>query len=161
MLKNTLLTWCLLPCLTQAQIAESDSLFIELKALDSLMFHAAFEGEDLSALEGLFSEDFEFYHDRDGLILRDQFLKTIPINWQIWKDNRLKIRRVLVPGSLQVYPLADYGAIQMGVHRFYITEGDAPERPGDEAKYTHIWEYKNGKWKIKRELSYDHRLMEE
>jgi hypothetical protein len=27
--------------------------------------------------------------------------------------------RELVPGTLQVYPVKDYGAIEMGVHRFH------------------------------------------
>jgi hypothetical protein len=52
-----------------------------------------------------------------------------------------------------VFPLADYGAVEIGVHRFH--------HPGDatnvgEAKFVHIWHNKEGKWMVTRVISYDH-----
>jgi hypothetical protein len=43
----------------------------------------------------------------------------------------------------------------MGVHRFF-TPIDAKE-PAGEAKFIHLWRYKQGEWKITRVISYDHR----
>ena len=64
-----------------------------------------------------------------------------------------KVQRKLVAGSLEVYPLKGYGAVEIGVHRFY--------HPGDpsnigEAKFVHLWQYKDGTWKVARVISYDH-----
>ena len=56
-------------------------------------------------------------------------------------------------GSLEVYPLKGYGAVEIGVHRFYH-----PGAPGDggEAKVITLWQYKDGAWKVSRVISYDH-----
>jgi predicted alpha/beta superfamily hydrolase len=50
----------------------------------------------------------------------------------------------------------NYGAIQMGEHRFYITEPGQPERLSGIARFTHLWKFANNEWKITRALSYDH-----
>ena len=66
-------------------------------------------------------------------------------------------RRELVPGTLEVFPLANFGAIQTGIHRFYILEPGQPERSGDIAKFIHVWKKSDDKWKLARVLSYDHK----
>ena len=59
-----------------------------------------------------------------------------------------------MPGSLRAYPLNGYGAVQLGVHRFF-SPIDASE-PVGLAKFIHIWRNQDGKWKITRVISYDH-----
>ena len=66
-------------------------------------------------------------------------------------------RRELVEGTLEVYPLDGYGAIQTGVHRFY-REGGA--RPVEVSRFTHIWKKDDAGWKLQRAMSYDHKLTE-
>ena len=67
-----------------------------------------------------------------------------------------RARRVLVRNSLEVYPLNNYGAVQMGVHRFYpLVKG----KPNEVAKFTHLWKKESGEWKLARVLSYDHKNM--
>jgi hypothetical protein len=129
---------------TGAKIDETSSgaLYDELARLDSLLFDAFFVKCDAEKTNSFFTDDLEFYHDLTGLksgqTARDAF-KFCP------RDNGGT--RVLVPGSLRVYPIKDYGAIQMGVHRFGQTE----------AKFVHLWRKKDGQWKITRVLSFDHR----
>ncbi|MCH5716729.1 hypothetical protein [Niabella hibiscisoli] len=48
-----------------------------------------------------------------------------------------------------------YGAIQEGVHLFYIKESNT-WKPTGTAAFTHFWLIDNGHWKLKRVLSYDH-----
>lgn len=64
------------------------------------------------------------------------------------------MRRLLVEGSLKVYPIQGFGAVQTGVHRF-VEEGASTSTI---AKFVHLWQNKNGKWILTRVLSFDHRL---
>jgi hypothetical protein len=77
-------------------------------------------------------------------------------------SNTYKARRELIKGSLQVFPLYDngvlYGAIQTGEHQFFEKNLDQPEKIGSLAKFTHLWILENNVWKLKRILSYDHKI---
>src|SRR5712664_2941537 len=67
-----------------------------------------------------------------------------------------KVTRELVPGTLQVHYMKGYGAVEMGVHRFHDPGHEDTEGLG-EGKFIHLWQYKDGAWKITRVISYDHR----
>src|SRR5882724_120287 len=66
-----------------------------------------------------------------------------------------KVTREIVPGTLQVHRLEGYGAMEVGVHRFHHPGHDDTE-PVGEGKFIHLWQYKDGAWKITRIISYDH-----
>ena len=55
-------------------------------------------------------------------------------------------------GSLQVYPIKGYGAVQTGVHRF--VERGVPTMT--VAKFVHLWRKTDDGWKLSRVLSFDH-----
>ena len=59
-----------------------------------------------------------------------------------------------VPGSIEVYPVKDYGAIQTGLHNFSHVENGKPQAA--TFKFLHIWRKRNGAWKITRLITYDH-----
>lgn len=119
-----------------------------ISALDTQLFDA-YNNCDLDKLGSMVVGDLEFYHDKTGLAVGKQpFLVAI-------KNNICgKVTRELVKGSLEVYPLKGYGAVEIGVHRFH--------HPGvqndvlGEAKFIHLWQYKDGAWKVSRVISYDH-----
>lgn len=50
------------------------------------------------------------------------------------------------------------GAIEMGVHHFHQPKVDARNSVG-EAKFIHLWQNKDGVWKITRVISYDHQSL--
>ena len=54
----------------------------------------------------MFTDDMEFYHDKGGLTNREQTREGFAKMF----GNSPDIRRELVPGSLQVYPIKDFGA---------------------------------------------------
>jgi hypothetical protein len=116
-------------------------------ALDKKLFDA-YNTCDLPTMGALVTDDLEFYHDKTGLAVGKQvFLDAI-------KNNICgKVTRQLVPGTLEVYPLHGYGAVEIGVHRFYH-----PNEPNNigEAKFVQLWQYKDGAWKVSRVISYDH-----
>lgn len=128
--------------------AQSGSLFETVRALDSKLFQA-YNHCDLTTLGAMVSADLEFYHDQTGLSVgRDLFIAAI-------KQNICgKVERTLVPGSLEVYPLKGYGAVEIGVHRFRHP-GHPEDTPG-EAKFITLWRNQNGSWTLTRAISYDH-----
>jgi hypothetical protein len=69
-----------------------------------------------------------------------------------------KVTRELVAGTLQVFPMKGYGAVEIGVHRFHHPGHDGTE-PLGEARFIHLWQYKDGAWKIARVISYDHHAL--
>lgn len=127
--------------------APSGALFAELAKMDQELFEAAFVTCDTAKFRALFTEDAEFYHDRTGAAVGEaaRTMKSCP------RDQG--VTRTLVADSLEVYPMADYGAIQIGRHVF-TRKGE----PGSEvAKFVHLWKRENGAWRLARVLSFDHR----
>lgn len=120
-----------------------------ISALDTQLFDA-YNNCDIDKLGSLVTDDLEFYHDKTGLAVGKQpFLVAI-------KNNICgKVRRELVKGSLEVYPLKGYGAVEIGVHRFYHPGTQDHDVVG-EAKFVQLWQYKDGAWKVSRVISYDH-----
>jgi ketosteroid isomerase-like protein len=120
--------------------------------LDASVFDA-FNRCEVDKFATFFTDDVEFYHDRDGLSVGKADLAE-----SVKKNICGKVTRELVPGTLQVYPLPGYGALQTGVHRFHHPGHDDTE-PVGEGKFLHVWQCKNGQWKITRVISYDHHAL--
>jgi hypothetical protein len=145
------------PLLSQANI--SSDLYKAIKSNDSLLFDIGFNTCNIQQFENLVSADFEFYHDEAG-ITRSKEIFIAGVKDGLCKLN-YKPRRQLVENSMQVYPLKKndvlYGVIQTGEHRFYAIEKDKPEYLTSTAKFSNLWLLENGKWKLTRSLSYDHK----
>ncbi|HMH13885.1 MAG TPA: nuclear transport factor 2 family protein [Edaphobacter sp.] len=122
-----------------------------ITALDTQLFDA-YNTCDIDKLGSMVSDDLEFYHDKTGLAVgKKNFTDAI-------KNNICgKVTRELVKGSLEVYPLKGYGAVEIGVHRFHHPGAQDYGVVG-EAKFVHLWQYKDGAWKVTRVISYDHEL---
>lgn len=118
--------------------------------LDRQLFDA-YNHCDLKAFDGLLASDVEFYHDQGGVTLGHEKLTESIKNNICTGDTQ----RVLVPGTLKIYYMKGYGAIEMGVHRFLHPKTEATNGTG-EASFVHLWQYKDGAWKLTRALSYDH-----
>jgi hypothetical protein len=132
-------------------------LFTELAVKDAELFDAIFNKCNIERLGELITEDFEFYHDKSGQVAKSgkEFVDSIRgMCERQTKGTDYRARRVLQRNSLEVYPLNNYGAVQMGIHRFYpLIKGKSNE----VAKFTHLWKKENGEWKLARVVSYNHR----
>lgn len=154
-----LITLCLftrLMCFGQAD--EKSPLFIALQKKDSILFEQGFNNCNMEAIANLLDSTFEFYHDQNGV--QDKQLFFQGFKESICENPKGKPIRKLVKGSLVVYPLKNegqvYGAIQMGMHDFYIRDSGNNLRFTESAKFIATWLLENGDWKLKRELSYNH-----
>ena len=151
----------------RGQEAVHTELYHVLKEKDSILFDAAFNRCDTDTMAGLFTKDFEFYHDKVGATIgRKSFLApTIASCASRDPQAPQSSKRILVDDSLEVYPLYNngvlYGAIQHGIHRFEFLNNQGEYQRGDTARFTHLWILKDNDWKIKRELSYDHQAYAE
>jgi ketosteroid isomerase-like protein len=130
----------------------SNELFLRIASLDGALFDA-YNRCDLEMFGTFFIDDVEFYHDQGGVTLGRQNLTE-----SVKKNICGKVRRELVPGRLEVYPMQGYGAVAIGVHRFHAAKMKQSE-PTGEAKFVHLWQNKDGAWKITRVISYDHRAL--
>jgi hypothetical protein len=70
-----------------------------------------------------------------------------------------KVRRDPVPGTFEVYPLKGYGAVSSGLHRFCDSRKHQTCVEGNSgvAKFVTLWRQQNGKWRMSRVISYDHK----
>jgi len=147
-----------------AQVAgpkPTQALTEQVAAQDRALFAAVFDTCDTKALAGMLAADFEMYHDKGGQVARSaaDFVKSIEGMCARQKTGEdYRARRELVPGTLKVYPLNNYGAVQVGEHRFYKLEPGKPEKLVEVALFTHLWKQEAAGWKLARVLSYDHRL---
>lgn len=141
------------------ELSANRQMFEELAEKDKTLFDSVFQTCDLNKLGELLTEDFEFYHDKGGQTAKSgkQFVNSIKEACDRRKDGKdYRLKRELVANSLNIYPLNNYGAIQMGVHRFYILNQDKVEL-AETAQFTHLWKKENGVWRLARVLSYDHK----
>lgn len=141
------------------QITPNTELYRTILSKDSLLFNVGFNTCDIGQFEHLLSENFEFFHDKDSISNKTIFIHNLR-NGLCISPKTYQSRRELVKESTEIYPLHKgnelYGAIQVGVHKFYETIAGNTERFAGSAKFTHVWLLENGQWNLFRSLSYDH-----
>ena len=136
---------------TAAFKPKDPALFKTIAHMDSVMFNA-FNNRNMDVLKTLFSADVEFYNDGKGVTGYDATMAGFKGIFE--NKQAADLRRDLLPESLEVYPMPGFGAIEMGTHRFTHTENGQPVI--GVMKFVHIWQYKNGQWKVTRVVSVGH-----
>ncbi len=124
-------------------------LYRAIEAADAKLF-GAYNDCDLKTFGGMLGKDIEFFHDKGGVSTgRAAIVRSV-------RQNICgKLTRQLVPGSLKVYPMDRYGALELGVHRFIPAGGDAAG-PAGEGRFIHLWKKVGSRWLLERVISYDH-----
>ncbi|WP_226789293.1 nuclear transport factor 2 family protein [Polaribacter reichenbachii] len=137
---------------TSAQIEEipeykivNTKLYSEIVKMDSIYF-TAYNKCDIKTQASIYNENIEFFHDKGGLATdKKQLLKSIEEN--ICN----KVTRTLIKGSLEVYPIHNYGAIEIGYHKFYNEE--EPNAKSVPSKFIVTWKKENENWTITKVIS--------
>ncbi|WP_271784418.1 nuclear transport factor 2 family protein [Aquimarina algiphila] len=113
------------------------NLFNEILAMDKEFFDA-YNTCDLKKQADIYSDDIEFFHDKGGLMTSKQDIIDGT------KRNICgKVTRTLLKESVEVYPIHDYGAVQIGFHKYYNNQ--EPDAESIPMKFILIWNNQNGK----------------
>jgi len=124
---------------------ESQELYNSIVHMDSVYFNA-YNTCDMDKQAAIYADSIEFYHDKGGLQTSKQALLAA-----IKQNICGKVTRVLVKGSIEVYPIAGFGAVEIGLHRFINhQESESPSKPD---KFIIIWRNRNNRWQITRVIS--------
>ncbi len=154
-MRSKLITIFTLIICVESFAQRSGELYNTISKLDSTFFKALNEC-DLKKYESFLAFDYEFYHDKQGLTV-SKASEMESMNLFCGKQReRQQIKRVLVRESLEVYPIANYGAIENGEHIFHLVIDENTSKPISKAKFTSIWRFDNNEWKLARTMSYNH-----
>lgn len=130
---------------------DAGPLFDDLARMDSVLFEASFVLCDAAKANAIFTEDVEFYHDKDGFSSGDQVREnTRRLTASCPREHG--VTRTVVPDSLRVYTIEGYGATQVGVHRF----DERGAATSTLARFVHVWRLQDKRWRLARIFSLDH-----
>lgn len=149
----------LLAAAAAAVIPTGPALEDTLAKRDAEFFELFFQGCDPARLRTMVTDDFEFFHDKDGLVATsgDGFIADYAKSCEAKKKpDAWNSRRELVAGTMKVWPAGSYGAFEQGEHVFHEREGAGPYKLVGKAAFTQVWKLEDGTWKLARVFSYAH-----
>jgi Domain of unknown function (DUF4440) len=128
---------------------DDEKLHHTITTLDSIFFYNYNTCDvNLKQYADFYTEDIEFYHDKGGVMtVKEDIVEGTK------KHVCGKVSRELMPGSIEVYPIKDYGAIEMGLHKFHNKNEDETKNPSRFGKFVIVWQLKNESWKIAKVIS--------
>ena len=155
-----MLTLALLAALALApvEVPRPPVLAQAIAARDAALFDVMFVQCDPAALEGLVTDDMEFYHDKGGMMGHDAFIADYAKNCAAKRaPDAWRSRRELVAATLKVYAIPGFGAVEEGTHLFHERKGEGPERLAGKARFSILWKLDaDGQWRMARTFSIDH-----
>jgi ketosteroid isomerase-like protein len=125
---------------------DDPELYNTIVQMDS-MFFDAYNNCDLDKQAEIYSDSIEFFHDQGGLMTSKQELLD-----GTEKNICGKVSRELVQGSIEVYPIKGYGAIEIGFHKFHNNQEEAGT-PSKIGRFVIVWKAKNDTWEITKVMS--------
>jgi len=100
----------------------------------------------------LMEPGLEFYQDNDVTTYsRDQLEPSF--HDRCGPSNVSKLRRELIAGSMEIYVLKDYGALQIARLNFFIMEDGKKGKLAASPKMVAIWRNDHGHWAVTRIIS--------
>jgi ketosteroid isomerase-like protein len=141
--------------------AQTPEMTAAIRQADADLFAAVFDRCDTDAIAAVLTDDFRFVHDKDGASSRAKFLADLKGHCERVKTGvDFPARRELVDGSLEVWPIGHYGALEIGTHRFYARLPGKPETLTETGNFMILWKQEGGKWRMAESISYGHKLGE-
>lgn len=146
--------------LSISAFAQPNSQLPDLNGIRKAIYHndslfwQAYNQCDVDGMAAFLTDDVEFYHDKGGpLYTLAKFKENLRTGLCGKTDSR--IRRDVVPGTVNIFPMDNYGGLITGEHIFYVSDGKKETLDG-YGKFTQLWKFENNVWKMSRILSYDH-----
>jgi len=128
-------------------IPDNLALYKTIVEMDSVFFDAYNNCNlQLEKYASMYSDNIEFYHDRGGLSsVKKDIIESTRVNVCG------KVTRELQKGSIEVYAIPGFGAVEFGFHCFHNKL--EPNSPSHMARFMIIWEQKDNQWKLSRVVS--------
>lgn len=120
-------------------------IYNTISLMDSIFFDA-YNNCNMEKQKELYADNIEFFHDKSGLSTsKTEILEAT-------KNNICgKVTRTLIPGSIEVYPINNYGAVEIGHHKFFNNQ--EPGALSSPSKFIIIWQFEKEEWKITKVIS--------
>lgn len=117
----------------------------EIVKMDSIFFNA-YNNCNIKKQAKIYNDSLEFFHDKGGLSTsKTEVLKATE------KNICNKVIRKLVKNSIEVYPINNYGAVEIGYHSFINKqENNTTSIP---SKFIIVWKKENKQWTITKVIS--------
>jgi hypothetical protein len=136
-----------------------DEIAAEVLRAESALYRAVFDDCDADQLSAIVAPELEFFHDKGGQVARSgpEFVSAIRgscLNQRAGKET--KTRRELIPGSMVVHRMGNYGALAVGMHRFFHLPPGAAEIPTEQARFANLWRFDKESWLLARVFSFEH-----
>jgi ketosteroid isomerase-like protein len=128
--------------------ARSGALFETITRVDRHLTDA-FNAHNVERLMAMATKDLELYEDNEGLKRYQQCYDDFKKMFVSDSD----IRRQVIEGAVEVYPIKDYGALEIGQHRFCHAENGRDECA--VFAFAILWQKTaEDTWKIARLINY-------
>jgi hypothetical protein len=124
---------------------DSPELHDAIARMDSIFF-GAYNTCNMQLQTSIYSDTIEFFHDKGGLSNSKQDVLDGTKKYICGK-----VTRQLIPGSIEVYPIAGYGAVELGQHKFFNNQ--EPNAPQHISRFMIFWKQVGKEWKIGKVVS--------
>jgi len=133
-------------CSVFGQVKNDSELYKTILNLDKQFFEAYNTCEhNLDKYASFYATDLEFYHDKGGLMTSKKDVV------EATKKNICeKVTRELIIDSVEVHEIPNYGAIQIGYHKFNNLVEKSTSKP---SKFIVFWKKIDGDYKIAKVVS--------
>jgi ketosteroid isomerase-like protein len=133
--------------ITKNYVPDDPALYETIINLDKSFFEAYNNcDKNLDSYSSFYSDSIEFFHDNGGFMnSKEEIVDGTK------KHVCGKVTRELIKGSIEVYPIKDYGAVEIGLHKFHNKE--EPNSISKIGRFTIIWKKEQNQWKITKVIS--------
>jgi hypothetical protein len=129
-------------------VPDDKKLYDTIVHLDSIFFNAYNTCDiNLDVYSAFYSDSIEFYHDKGGIMTSKEEIVASTKKYVCGK-----VTRELIPGSIEVYPINNFGAIEVGFHRFH-NNTEKETTPARAGRFVIVWHHTDKGWKISRVIS--------
>ncbi|TWI83058.1 uncharacterized protein DUF4440 [Lacibacter cauensis] len=127
---------------------QDKELFAFVLKLDSSWF--SHFNKNVDSFSNFVDTSLEFYHDKSGLTFYADNIAA----FKRMKTATPDLTRELLPETMEVYVIPNYGIVQIAQHRFCHKENGKMDC--GVFKFIHTWKKTDQGWKVTRIISVDH-----
>ncbi len=120
--------------------------------------HAGYNACDLNAMGSLIAPDVELYNDGAGRIVgRETVIDMLRKGLcEGPRSQGFQFRSEPVSGSLEIFPIAGFGALEFSKSAMWEDHSDGTKKPVSIVRALTVWELRGGVWIVAMQFAYSH-----